>query len=289
MSGNQQSSDQKQTNSKKRKRNLPPKRKSTNVLEWNEQEKLQLAEAIDMYGTVDIKKLTTCVPTKTVNQVMTKIRSLRFEYKKEVASPDLNEISFVDLNAMDDLFIVGGTRPCQVLDKWMEYLKSFYNNDHNQYNKFKLISNAFLIMSECLNLPDKPKADNDLDFRKIYYFLYRVFNQYYISKHHKEQHTTRYLHDLMLRVLQDIDYNSLSEKLSMYRLVTNWTSVNRKDSLKVYGSAVSKSNSTKNNVEKKPNFQVNILQNPLIPCFNPLRIKTYYRNTAMDCSIEIIS
>jgi hypothetical protein len=45
----------------------------------------------------------------------------------------------------------------------------------------------------------------------------------------------KYLHDLFLRVLEDIEYTSDNEKIAMHNLVSNWTSVNRNNSLKVYG------------------------------------------------------
>lgn len=66
--------------------------------------------------------------------------------------------------------------------------------------------------------------------------MYRVFNQYYVAKHHKDANTTKYLYELLKRVLEEIDYTSEEEKLAMYQIVSNWTSVNRVNSLKVYGN-----------------------------------------------------
>lgn len=46
----------------------------------------------------------------------------------------------------------------------------------------------------------------------------------------------KYLSELLLRVLNDIDYTSDNEKIAMYNIVTNWTNgVNRIKTLKVYG------------------------------------------------------
>lgn len=69
----------------------------------------------------------------------------------------------------------------------------------------------------------------------MYYFLYRVFNNYYTTKHHSDTQMKVYLHELFLRVLQDIKYTSDDEKMAMYNIVSNWTSVNRMKALKVYG------------------------------------------------------
>lgn len=69
----------------------------------------------------------------------------------------------------------------------------------------------------------------------MYYFLYRVFNNYYLSRNYRDTHMDKYLHDLLLRVLEDIEYTSDNEKIAMHNLVSNWTSVNRNNSLKVYG------------------------------------------------------
>lgn len=72
--------------------------------------------------------------------------------------------------------------------------------------------------------------------RKIYYFLYRIFNNYYISKNNLiESNLKKHLHDLFFRVLEDIKYTSDSEKMAMFNIVSNWTSCNREKSVKVYG------------------------------------------------------
>lgn len=38
-----------------------------------------------------------------------------------------------------------------------------------------------------------------------------------------------------MRVLEDLDYSSDNEKIAMHNIVSNWTSVNRIKTLKVYG------------------------------------------------------
>lgn len=40
---------------------------------------------------------------------------------------------------------------------------------------------------------------------------------------------------MLLRVLDDIEYSSDNEKIAMHNLVSNWTSINRNNSVKVYG------------------------------------------------------
>lgn len=196
-------------------------------------------------------------------------------------------MQFVNLNEMDDLFLAGGTKPKDVLLKWMEYLEMFYNRDPSKYDKFKLFSSAFLIMSECTPPPETlPDATNNvIDFRKVYYFLYRVFNNYYVGKNHKDTKITTYLHEMFLRVLDDIEYSSEEEKITMYNIVSNWTSVNREKSLRVYGKSagVKKEHTqldTKPDLktdEFKPNLKTagfRVLQNPMIPSFNPLHIRS---------------
>lgn len=71
----------------------------------------------------------------------------------------------------------------------------------------------------------------------MYYFLYRVFNNFYLSKNYRDANTDKYVHDLFLRVLDDIEYTSDNEKIAMYNLVSNWTSVNRNNSVRVYGKS----------------------------------------------------
>jgi len=78
--------------------------------------------------------------------------------------------------------------------------------------------------------------------RKVYYFLYRVFNNYYVGKNYKDNKITTYLHEMFLNVLGDIEYSSEEEKIAMYNIVSNWTSVNREKSLKVYGKPVGAEN-----------------------------------------------
>lgn len=116
---------------------------------WTEREKFQLAEAIDVFGAADPVRLAERVPTKKIQHVVHKMRQLRQQNRKAAESRDMNVLPFVDLNAMDDLFLVGDVKPGAVMTKWMDYLKDFYKNDPYQYDKFKLFSNAFLIMSEC--------------------------------------------------------------------------------------------------------------------------------------------
>lgn len=78
--------------------------------------------------------------------------------------------------------------------------------------------------------------------RKVYYFLYRIFNNYYVGKYHRDNKITTYLHEMFLRVLDDIEYSSDEEKIAMYNIVLNWTSVNREKSLKVYGKPTGSEN-----------------------------------------------
>lgn len=129
---------------------------------WTEEEKLQLAEAIDMYGVEDVSKLASRVPTKKKFHVSQMLYDLKYDNRKQANCHDMNMLPFVELKTIDDLFLVGGTKPKDVMDKWMEYLKSFYVGDPYKYNKFKLLSNAFLIMSESA-MPTKP--EDPVDFR----------------------------------------------------------------------------------------------------------------------------
>lgn len=141
---------------------------------WTEEEKLRLAEAIDMYGTSDAKSLAGRVRTKTIHQVTVMLRELQVTNRREMDSRDMNALRFVQLNDMDDLFLTGGTKPIDVLEKWMNYLESFYGNVY-QYDKFKLFSNAFLIISECMPVAATASAagdaaagggcENNIDFR----------------------------------------------------------------------------------------------------------------------------
>jgi hypothetical protein len=115
-----------------------------------------------MFGLSDPKRLASRIPTKSTNQVVQMLRQLRSKNRREIESLDMKDLRFVVLNDMDDLFLAGGTKPLQVMDKWMNYLESFYGNEQ-QYDKFKLFSKAFLIISECMP-PEKSCVDN-IDFR----------------------------------------------------------------------------------------------------------------------------
>lgn len=90
-----------------------------------------------------------------------KMRSLRLEHRKEIECLDKKDMVFVELDNMDDLFLVGGTKPKDVLLKWLAFLGNFYDKDPYQLDKFKLFSNAFLIMSECLPPQKKTMVEND--------------------------------------------------------------------------------------------------------------------------------
>lgn len=120
-----------------------------------------------MYGIGNPARIATRVPTKKFKQVQLKLHQLGFECRKEVECADMKVMRFVNLNEMNDLFLAGGTKPKDVMVKWMEYLEKFYNNQSSQFDKFKLFSSAFLIMSECTPPPKTlPDDSNDvIDFR----------------------------------------------------------------------------------------------------------------------------
>lgn len=127
-----------------------------------------------MYGIGNPARIATRVPTKKLKQVQFKLRQLEIECRKEAECADMKVMRFVNLNEMNDLFLAGGTKPKDVMVKWMEYLETFYNKQPFQYDKFKLFSSAFLIMSECTPPPKTlPDASNNvIDFRwgRIYYY-----------------------------------------------------------------------------------------------------------------------
>lgn len=135
---------------------------------WTEEEKLQLAEAIDMFGTSDPRRLASRIPTKSTYQVVQMLRQLRINNRREIESVDMRELRFVVLNDMDDLFLAGGTKPLEVMDKWMDYLESFYGNER-QFDKFKLFSKAFLIISECM--PASKSCVDNIDFRWLVWIV----------------------------------------------------------------------------------------------------------------------
>lgn len=120
-----------------------------------------------MFGVSDVNRLAARVPTKKVQYVVHMMRQLRFQCRKELDSKDMRDPTYVDLNAMDELFVVGDDKPRDVMTKWIDYLESCYENDPYRYDKFKLFSKAFLIMSECT--PDVPATDNNnatgIDFK----------------------------------------------------------------------------------------------------------------------------
>lgn len=122
-----------------------------------------------MYGIRDFNRLAERVPTKKRAQVEMMIKQLRHDNRKEAECNDMKTLSFIDLNTMDDLFLVGDTKPKEVMLKWLDYLDSFYTNDAFKYNKFKLFARAFLIMSECFPEPEVrgEKNDQDIDFRYL--------------------------------------------------------------------------------------------------------------------------
>lgn len=128
---------------------------------WTEEEKIRLAEAIDMYGIQDPMRLAERVATKKRHQVEVMLKHLQYSYRKEIECYDMKNLSFIDLNTMDDLFLISGTKPKEVMIKWMNYLESFYLNDPFKYDKFKLFSKAFLLMSECS--PDLKACDQEND------------------------------------------------------------------------------------------------------------------------------
>lgn len=123
-----------------------------------------------MFGVADSKRLALHVVTKTANQVVFMLRELRVSNRREIDCQDMKDLRFVELNDMDDLFLAGGTKPIDVMEKWMDYLESFYRNDFH-YDRFRLFSKAFLIMSECTPVtttetPGAAKGDKDsVDFR----------------------------------------------------------------------------------------------------------------------------
>lgn len=137
-------------------------RKAVVPASWSEEEKLLLAEAIDMYGVADSKRLAKKVGTKTVNQVLLKLSKLRMDSRREMECQAAQHNKFIDLNAMEELYVVGSTRPKEALMKWISYVELVYNREPFQYNRFKLFANAFLIMSECA---PPPEPEDDLDFR----------------------------------------------------------------------------------------------------------------------------
>lgn len=138
-----------------------------------------------MYGVNDLAKLASRVPTKKPIHVSQKLYQLRFDNRKQANCHDMNVLPFVELKTMDDLFLVGGTKPRDVMTKWMDYLKSFYVGDPYKYDKFKLFSSAFLIMSESASTT---KPDDQIDFRYItlYYNIIFIFYWYLTRKQRKQ-------------------------------------------------------------------------------------------------------
>lgn len=253
--------------------------KSSQPVVWSNNEKLQLAEAIDMYGINFPKRLVTRVPTKNLKQVKQKLAQLRVENRKEIEEMKKCS-SFIDLNEMDDLFLVSGTKPEDVMIKWMDYLQENYDKEANSFNTFKLLSSSFLILSECTP-PPKTTGPDVIDFRNVYYFLYRVFNNYHIKKQDGDTRMKNYLHQMFLRVMKEIKLTSDEEKITMYKIVSNWTVGNKFNSLKVYGkkneikteqTQQSGNSGIKPNLKIAPEFKV--LENPMIPSFNPFQIKS---------------
>jgi len=49
-----------------------------------------------------------------------------------------------------------------------------------------------------------------------------------------------YLHNMFLRVLEEIQYNSEEEKMAMFNIVSNWTDVRKIKNFKVYGKTTAK-------------------------------------------------
>ncbi|VVC40222.1 Homeobox domain-like,SANT domain [Cinara cedri] len=283
MAEDRESSDRKSEKSKKRDRpaSVTSKNKVYSNI-WTEEEKLQLSEAIDMYGIQNLKKLTERVPTKKRHQVEFMLAQLKIDYRRMVQCYDMNTLSFVDLDLVDELFLVGGTKPKEAMVKWMEYLDSFYMNDESKFNKFKLFSKAFLIMSECSTEPETHDQENDqsISFRNVYYFLYRMFNDFHVKKKNNTDLITRkYLYDTFRRVLDDIEYSSDGEKMAMYNIVKNWTSINRIKTLKVYGKTELQTEIEEVGLCLETD-KFKVLHQPMIPCFNPFRMKTNIKNSA---------
>lgn len=118
-----------------------------------------------MYGIRDMVRLAQCVPTKKYSDVNEMIKKLQHDNRKEAECYDMKNLSFVNMNTMEDFFLIGDSKPKEVLIKWMDFLESFYRQDAFKYDKFKLFSRALLIMSECLP-KSKVSGDQDaIDFR----------------------------------------------------------------------------------------------------------------------------
>lgn len=65
--------------------------------------------------------------------------------------------------------------------------------------------------------------------------MYRVFNDFYLTKNQKDVKERRYLHDMFYRVLDDIEYTSDNEKLAMHNIASNWANAYKMKSQRVYG------------------------------------------------------
>lgn len=102
--------------------------------------------------------------------------------------------------------------------------------------------------------------------------MYRVFNNYYVSKNHRDSNMRQYLYELFVRVLEDIEYTSDDEKVAMYNIVASWTSVNRLKNTRVYG------NTNRLDEEEVIHFTYNRngLASPLLPVRRPVRLFVSY-------------
>lgn len=67
-----------------------------------------------------------------------------------------------------------------------------------------------------------------------------MFNNFHISKHHKNDKMSLYLNFMFTQVLTELDYTSDGEKKAIFNIVSNWTSVNRSKQVKVYGKTTPK-------------------------------------------------
>lgn len=79
-----------------------------------------------------------------------------------------------------------------------------------------------------------------------------MFNNYNPAKDKNYYITKKYLYDMFRRVLNEIEYSSDNEKIAMYNIVKNWTSVNRTKNLRVYGKTNHKTDNGE--VEVSENF-----------------------------------
>ncbi|XP_071445000.1 uncharacterized protein [Hetaerina americana] len=134
--------------------------------EWSEEEKMQLAVALQRFGHKDVQNLHKAVPTKSCEQ----IKSFTYWIIKKARLWFCN-----DINPGEKVPSKGKVHTKAPLDQWLYAFEQSQSTNRDEFRE--CLAKTFLYISRYEPHPD-PKDCDGVDYAAMYEFMYLAINGY---------------------------------------------------------------------------------------------------------------